>query len=44
VKRYFGVSGLAKCLAIRTPWLDTTIFAPVARRPLVLTFPKRLPA
>jgi hypothetical protein len=37
-------SGHAKRLAIWTPWLDTTLLAPVPHRHVVLTIPKRLRA
>ena len=37
-------SGHAKRLAIWTPWLDTTLLAPVPHRQVVLTIPTRLRA
>jgi hypothetical protein len=42
--RYFCPSWHAKRLAIWTPWLDTTLLAPVPHRQVVLTIPKRLRA
>jgi hypothetical protein len=42
--RYFCPSCHAKRLAIWTQWLDTTLFAPVPHRQVVLTLPKRLRA
>jgi len=42
--RYFCPSCHAKRLAIWTPWLDTTLLAPVPHRQVVLTIPKRLRA
>jgi hypothetical protein len=42
--RYFCPSCHAKRLAIWTQWLETTLFAPVPHRQVVLTIPKRLRA
>ena len=42
--RYFCPSCHATRLAIWTQWLDTTLFATVPHRQVVLTLPKRLRA
>ncbi|MEK7402448.1 MAG: transposase zinc-binding domain-containing protein [Gemmatimonadota bacterium] len=42
--RYFCPSCHAKCLAVWTQWLDTTLLAPVPHRQVVLTIPRRLRA
>ena len=40
--RYFCPSCHARRLALWTPWLQTTVLAPVPHRQVVLTLPKRL--